>query len=201
MPDPPADPSAVALTVCQRGPAWDAPRTQRWHANADAEGECDERVRHVGDITAWLAWPDPVRVDPLPVELGFVLQTAFEASTGRLNPELDELIGSPTADRTSAVLIITECELAPPWRGMDLAGLMMSATVERFRSWARLAACRISPAQFGGGRAEAETAAARAGAILERYGWQRWRGLHVIDTQSDALVDATLGVMMRGDPR
>ncbi|SEE49086.1 hypothetical protein SAMN04488561_1493 [Jiangella alba] len=131
-----------------------------------------------------------------------MLQTAFEPRTGKLHPAVDQLISSPNIARTSAVLAITDWELAPPWRGLGLAGLLMSATVERFRSQARLAACRISPVQFDTSSTdEAQAAATRVGAILERYGWQRWRGLHVIDTQADALVDATLDVLQRGEPR
>jgi hypothetical protein len=197
MPDPPADPLNVALTVSQSGPAWGVPRLRRWHATADVEGDCDERVRHVGHITAWMAWPDPVRLDPLPARLEFVLQTTFEPTTGRLHPDLDRMV-SPAFD-TAAVLIITEWELAAPWRGMGLGGVLLSAAVERFRSQVRLAVGRVSPDRFAGGRAEAELAAARVGAVLERYGWQRWRGLHVIDTRSDDLVDATLDVLQRGE--
>jgi hypothetical protein len=199
MPDPPADPLNVVLTVAERGWAWRVvPQMRCWHASADVEGDCDERVRHVGDVAAWMVWPDPVRVDPPPAALEYVLATVFEPTTGQLHPELDQLI-SPS-NGVTAVLIITEWELTPPWRGMDLAGLMLSATVERWRSQVRLAVCRISPTRVHMRQAEAAASTVRAAAILDRYGWQRWRGLHVIDTRSDVLVDATFDVMQRGEP-
>lgn len=75
--------------------------------------------------------------------------------------------------------------LADAWRGCGLAPPLLSAALHRFASMARLAACRVGPADIaelvpGLTRIETESAARHAGRVLARTGFFTWNGVHLV---------------------
>lgn len=211
MADLPANPMSIELSVTHRMLWWqtveedDLP--EHWHVSADVWNLdlCRPEHRHVGDFSLAVADLDGDRNLLDSVELGewaleFIAETVLDLSEGTLVAELDDQIGVGQP----RMVILRRFELARAWRGFGLAGPLIAAALERFAATARLAVCRISPADFieeqGGDRVSAELACLRLGALLERIGFYLWRGVYVIDLHDPALTDASLEPLERWGP-
>jgi hypothetical protein len=89
------------------------------------------------------------------------------------------------------------------WRGHGLGTALLATAVRYFAPNIRLAACRLSQLDFqlpGGDRVTAELQAVRAGRMLERIGFVRWNGVHVVDPTNPALLDARTELLTRWSP-
>ncbi|MBB5791645.1 hypothetical protein [Jiangella mangrovi] len=210
MADLPANPMSIELSVTHRMLWWqtvdedDLP--EHWHVSADVWNLdlCRPEHRHVGDFSLAVADLNGDRNLLDSVELGewaleFIAETVLDLAEGTLVAELDDQI----SDGLPRMVILRRFELAPAWRGFGLAGPLIAASLERFAATARLAVCRISPADFfgvAGDRVSAELTCLRLGALLERIGFYLWRGVYVVDLRNTALTDASLEPLERWGP-
>ncbi|MQA09896.1 MAG: hypothetical protein GEU98_15355 [Pseudonocardiaceae bacterium] len=199
LPAMPAKPMSIELNFRHRRLWWrlddDDHRPERWEVSADVWylDHCPAEARHVGDISIVIADLTRERnlLDSAELEwaLEFIAETVIDTANGGLHPELDKTI-SPGQPR---MLVLRHIELTPPWRGYGLAGPLLASALLTLGQSARLAACRVSPLEFGSicpDRVSAELASVRMGRMLERIGFQRWRGVHVVDLRQLALRDA-----------
>ena len=207
--DLPGNPMSIELTLSHRRLFWhtddgdDYP--ERWDASADV-GEfdgCPEPDRHVGDIQLVIADLIAERNLLDAVSLGewaleFLAETVLDSS-GRLHPELDAEISAGPA----RMVIIRRVVVAERWRGHGLASPLIAGALRILAPSARLAACRVSPVDFTRhypDRVSAELASVRAGGLLERIGFRRWREAHVVDLQNPKLLDARMDLLQRWWP-
>lgn len=206
----PTNPLAIELSVHHRRLWWqttDEDETpEKWDVSADIWrlGVCADEQRHVGkidfaiaDLTGEANLLDSIDLGEWAME--FIGETVLD-ETGRLVPELEQRI-TPGPPR---LVVLRRVSLSESWRGHGLAGVLIAGALRVMKAQARLAACRISAADFlghdGGGddaRLMAELDAVRAGAILERIGFWRWRDVHLIDLRNTALIDAGIDIMRR----
>lgn len=200
----PANPMSISLAITHRRLWWqtddDDHMPERWHVSADVGelGACPNGHRHVGDIELVIADLRRERNLLDSAELGewaleFIADTVVDSESGRLQPELDARISEGAA----RMVIVRDFELAAAWRGHGLGALLIAGALRSLARAARLAACRVSPADFlhvTADRVAAELASARIGAMLEKIGFLRWHGVHVIDLRDPALVDVRLDV-------
>ena len=210
MSDLPANPMSIELSVMHRMLWWqtveedDLP--EHWQVSADVWGldVCRSDHRHVGDISLAVADLNCDRNLLDSIELGewaleFIAETVIDLADGTLVPELDAQI----SDGLPRMVILCSFELAEAWRGFGLAGPLIASALERFAHTARLAVCRISPADFlaeAPDRVSAELACLRLGALLERIGFYLWHGVYVVDLRNSELIDASLGPLERWGP-
>jgi GNAT superfamily N-acetyltransferase len=207
--DLPANPLSIQLTLSHRRFWWriddEDEQPERWDASADVPDPepCPEGARHVGDIALVLA--DLARERNLldsgalgEWALEFIAETVIDPAEGTLHPELDAQL-TPGPPR---MIILRRIELAEPWRGHGLGAALIAATLRTLAPAARLGACRVSPLEFPcpGDRVAAELASLRAGAMLERIGFRRWRGVHVVDLREPALLDARMDLLAQWWP-
>lgn len=173
---------------------------ERWDVSADVWelGVCPERYRHVGDISMVIADLRRERNLLDSVELGewaleFIAETVIDPAKGLLHPELDAQI----APGPARMIILREWSLTEPWRGHGLGCSLIAGVLRTLAPTARLAACRVSPLDFADApdRVTAELASVRVGASLERIGFHRWCGVHVVDLRNPALLDARMGLI------
>ncbi|TNC22230.1 GNAT family N-acetyltransferase [Amycolatopsis alkalitolerans] len=209
MSELPGNPLSIELTVSHRRLFWhtddedDYP--EHWTASADVFrlGECVEPARHVADVefliadlTAERNLLDSVSVGEWALE--FLAETVLDPS-GRLHPELGAEIGAGPA----RMIILRHLTVAQCWRGHGLASALIAGVLRILAPSARLAVCRISPLDFGHtypDRVSAELASVRAGLLLERIGFRRWREAHVVDLKSPRLLDARMDLLNRWWP-
>ncbi|WP_157574837.1 hypothetical protein [Jiangella muralis] len=210
MADLPANPMSVELTVRHRMLWWqtmaDDDLPEHWEVSADVWDldVCDPRYRHVSDIKLAVADLDGERNLLDSIELGewaleFIAETIIDLADGTLVPELDARVG----EGPSRMVIVGWFEVAEAWRGHGLAAPLIAAALERFSNNARLAVCRLSPADFrsrGQDRVAAELTCLRLGALLERIGFFLWNGVYVVDLKNQDLIDASLGPLERWGP-
>jgi len=210
VPALPANPLSIELTVSHRRLWWhiteEDEQPEQWNVSADVWrlGQCSEAERHVADIKLAVAdlsgeqnLLDSVGLGEWALE--FIAETVTEP-TGRLHHDLEERI-SPGPPR---LVVLRRIVVAEPWRGHGLGPVLIASALRITAPTARLAACRVSPTDFpcpGQDRVTAELASLRAGAMLERIGFQRWRDVHIVDLRSQSLVDAGIDLMRRWWPQ
>ncbi len=207
MADLPANPMSIELSVTHRMLWWrtvdedDLP--EHWHVSADVWNldVCDREHRHVGDFSLAVADLNGERNLLDSIELGewaleFIAETVIDLAEGTLVPELDEQI----SEGLPRMVILRRFELAESWRGHGMAGPLIAAALGRFSTTARLAVCRLSPADFLSSctdRFAAELTCLRLGALLERIGFYLWRGVYVVDLRDPTLTDASFDPLER----
>ncbi|NDL61088.1 hypothetical protein [Phytoactinopolyspora mesophila] len=206
----PANPLAIELSLTNQELWWqtkdDSDGVEYWRASADVWGldPCPPDRRHVGLFRLAVVELNPERnlLDSLEVgewEFEYIAETVLNLNDGTLVPELDAQI----SNGMQRMVILCGFELAEVWRGHGLAAPLIGATLGRFSETARLAVCRISPADFNGecpDRISAELTALRLGALLERVGFFLWKGVYVVDLNDRALADAGFGLFRQWGP-
>lgn len=205
-PSLPANPLAVELTFTHKRLWWHIDnereeRPEQHHVSADVWGleVCAEEERHVADIDLVVA--DLTRVHDLldAVALGewvleFVEDAVVDPAEGRLHRELEAKIQEGPAK----MIILRRLVVTEPWQGHRLGPALLAGTLRAFASYARFAACRVAPRDFARQTADetsAELLSARLGAMLESIGFHAWRGIHIVDLQDPALVDARMELL------
>lgn len=210
MADLPANPMSIELSLTHRMLWWqtvdedDLP--EHWHVSADVWtlDVCPPEHRHVGDFALAVADLNGDRNLLDSVDLGewaleFIAETVIDLAEGTLVADLDEQI----SEGLPRMVILRRFELAAAWRGHGLAAPLVAAALGRFSTTARLAVCRLSPADFLGAandRVSAELTCLRLGALLERIGFYLWRGVYVVDLRNPALTDASFESLERWGP-
>ncbi|HJQ46588.1 MAG TPA: hypothetical protein VJ870_09745 [Amycolatopsis sp.] len=210
MNEPPGNPLSIELTVSHRRLFWhsadedDYP--ERWDASADvslpkAYADAD---RHVADIRFLIADLTGERnlldsLGPGEWAVEFLAETVLDRA-GRLRPEL----GAAISTGPPRMAILRHVVVAERWRGRGLAAGLIAGALRILAPAARLAVCRVSAADFARthpDRMSAELAGVRAGLMLERIGFRRWHGAHVIDLRNPDLRDARLESLDQWWPR
>lgn len=210
MAELPANPMSIELNVTHRMLWWqtleedDLP--EHWHVSADVWklDVCRAEHRHVGDFALVVADLNGDRNLLDSIELGewaleFIAETVIDLAEGTLVPDLDDQI----SEGLPRMVILKRFELAESWRGHGLAAPLIAAALGRFATTARLAVCRLSPADFratAADRVSAELACLRMGALLEGIGFYLWRGVYVVDLRDPALADASFDSLERWGP-
>lgn len=201
----PANPLSIELTVQHRQP-WvsvgdDQP--ELWHVSADVNHlvPCIEVFRHVGDLSIAVVdlRHDPRLTDSAGVErwvAEFIVESVVDHENGRLHPELEGQLSAGVP----RLLILRTMSLIDAWRGHGLAEILIAGALKTLAPGARLAACRVSPEEFADTCPDpvaAELASVRMAGLVERLGFSRWRGVHVADLKSPALLDARFRIIER----
>ena len=117
---PPDDPWSITLTYRHEQRWWSGANEEpeSWHVSADVFDDSGMHVKsHVGDMTIVLIdvyqTRDPFGLlDSEDADLGAIAGTIFDARTGQLDPDLDDLL-EPMGDR---ILILSSVRLTPGWR-------------------------------------------------------------------------------------
>lgn len=176
---------------------------ERWDVSADVGdlGACPADHRHVGDIELVIADLRRERNALDSAELGewvseFIADAVVDQEHGRFVPELDALL----SDGVARMVIVRDCHIVEAWRGHGLGALLIAGALRSLARVARLAVCRVSPDDFRhttADRVSAELVSVRIGAMLEKIGFVRWHGVHVIDLRDPALLDVRLDLLER----
>lgn len=195
----PCDPLSIELAVTHRRLWWQIDEgdviPQRWEISVDVPTtvDCPAESRHVADISIDQADFGGTQnlLDTLTLEdwaLEFIAETILQPPDDDLHPDLDAQI----SDGPHRMLILRTITLTEPWRGHGLSGPLIASALGVLAPAARLAVCRISPADFGRGndRLSAELASVRMGEMLKRIGFTIWRSLHVLDLTDPVLYAA-----------
>ena len=74
-------------------------------------------------------------------DLGLIAGTIFDARTGQLDPDLDDLL-EPMGDR---ILILSSVRLTPEWRGFGLGVLLAGTAIKKLSGGVRAAVCYPAP--------------------------------------------------------
>lgn len=204
--DLPANPLSIELTVARRGLRWtvhEDTSPESWHVSADVSQltPCPEVLRHAGDLSMIIA---DVRRDGRSLGTGepavdHALKAVADHDGDRLHPELDVQIRPGPA----RVVIVRNVSLARQWRGQGLAEVLIARTLQALVRQARLAVCRISPADLADvcpDPVAAELASVRLAGMLERLGFFPWRGVHVVDMREPALAETRRRFIERWRP-
>ncbi|WP_199433248.1 hypothetical protein [Qaidamihabitans albus] len=209
-PDLPANPLSVELTFSHRRLWWQAghgSRPERCEVSADVwqHDVVPDGLRHVGDISLVLTDAAQNLDTAQSVVLGewvprFLREAVADREERRLEPALEAAISPGPA----LVVIVRRIRLAEPWQGHGLGVAILASSLRSLSRIARMAICRPLPADFaaeGADAVSAERNAVRAVATLERIGFWRWRGVHVIDLRSRSLLDARTELLHRWWPK
>ena len=188
---PPDDPQNITLAY-RHDQSWRSGADQEpgsWHVSADVSGDSGmDAESHVGDMTIVVVdlyqTRDPFGLlDGEDADLGAVAGTVFNARTGELDPDLDDLL-EPIGDR---ILILNSVRLTPEWRGFGLGVLLAGTAIKKLSGGARAAVCYPAPISEPGDE-EPDSAAAREQAIAAlsrawaQLGFEHFRdGVHVLD--------------------
>ncbi|MPY98483.1 MAG: hypothetical protein GEU97_10895 [Actinophytocola sp.] len=201
----PANPMSISLAFTHRRLWWQTDdgdhMPERWDVSADVGRlvACPADHRHVGDIELVIADLRRKRNPLDSAELGewaleFIAEAVIDPEYGRFAPELDALL----SDGVARMVIVRGFHIVEAWRGHGLGALLIAGTLRSLARAARLAACRVAPDGFRNttaDRVSAELASVRIGAMLEKIGFVRWNGVHVIDLRDPALLDVRLDVL------
>ena len=76
-------------------------------------------------------------LDSEDADLGAIAGTIFDARTGQLDPDLDDLL-EPMGDR---ILILSSARLTPGWRGFGLGVLLAGTAIKKLSGGVRAAVC------------------------------------------------------------
>ncbi len=199
---PPDDPWNITLT-CRHEQLWWSgvnEEPESWHVSADVFDDSGTQVKsHVGDMIIVVVdvyqTRDPFGLlDGEDADLGAIAGTVFDARTGQLDPDLDDLL-EPLGDR---ILILNSVRLIPEWRGFGLGVLLAGTAIKKLSGGVRAAVCYPAPIDEPAD-GEPDSPAAREHAIeaLSRawaqLGFEHFRdGVHVLDL-SLVTLDESLG--------
>jgi GNAT superfamily N-acetyltransferase len=206
----PANPLSIELTMTSQDLWWqtkdDTDGLEYWQVSADVWelDPCPPERRHVGLFRLAVAELNSEQnmLDALAVGewlFEYIAETVLNLSDGRLLPELDAQVSAGV----ERMVILCGFELEEAWRGHGLAAPLIGATLARFSETARLAVCRVSPADFNDecpDRISAELTCLRLGALLERIGFFLWKGVYVVDLKDRALADAGIALFRQWGP-
>ena len=199
---PPDDPWNITLTY-RHEQLWSSGANEEpesWHVSADVFDDSGTRVKsHVGDMIIVVVdvyqTRDPFGLlDGEDADLGVIAGTVFDARTGQLDPDLDDLL-EPLGDR---ILILNSVRLIPEWRGFGLGVLLAGTAIKKLSGGVRAAVCYPAPTgepadgepDSHAPREQAIEALTRAWAQL---GFDHFRdGVHVLDL-SLVTLDESLG--------
>jgi len=199
---PPDDPWNITLTY-RHEQLWSSGANEEpesWHVSADVFDDSGTRVKsHVGDMIIVVVdvyqTRDPFGLlDGEDADLGAIAGTVFDARTGQLDPDLDDLL-EPLGDR---ILILNSVRLIPEWRGFGLGVLLAGTAIKKLSGGVRAAVCYPAPIDEPADgepdshapREQAIEALTRAWAQL---GFEHFRdGVHVLDL-SLVTLDESLG--------
>ena len=199
---PPDDPWSITLTY-RHEQLWSSGANEEpesWHVSADVFDDSGTRVKsHVGDIIIVVVdvyqTRDPFGLlDGEDADLGAIAGTVFDARTGQLDPDLDDLL-EPLGDR---ILILNSVQLIPEWRGFGLGILLAGTAIKKLSGGVRAAVCYPAPTgEPANGEPDSPAALEQAIEALSRtwaqLGFEHFRdGVHVLDLSLVAL-DESLG--------
>ncbi len=199
---PPDDPWSITLTYRHDHRWWSGPNEEpeSWHVSADVFDDSGMRVKsHVGDMTIVVIdvyqTHDPFGLlDGEDADLGAIAGTIFDARTGQLDPDLDDLL-EPMGDR---ILILSSVRLTPGWRGFGLGVLLAGTAIKKLSGGVRAAVCYPAPIdelndEEPDSPAAREQAIAALGKAWTRLGFEHFRdGVHILDL-SLVTLDESLG--------
>ena len=199
---PPDDPWNITLTY-RHEQLWSSGANEEpesWHVSADVFDDSGTHVKsHVGDMIIVIVdiyqTRDPFGLlDGKDADLGAIAGTVFDARTGQLDPDLDDLL-EPLGDR---ILILNSVRLTPEWRGFGLGVLLAGTAIKKLSGGVRAAVCYPAPTDEPADgepdshapREQAIEALSRAWAQL---GFEHFKdGVHVLDL-SLVTLDESLG--------
>ena len=199
---PPDDPWNITLTY-RHEQLWSSGANEEpesWHVSADVFDDSGTHVKsHVGDMIIVIVdiyqTRDPFGLlDGEDADLGAIAGTVFDARTGQLDPDLDDLL-EPLGDR---ILILNSVRLTPEWRGFGLGVLLAGTAIKKLSGGVRAAVCYPAPTgepadgepDSHAPREQAIEALSRAWAQL---GFEHFKdGVHVLDL-SLVTLDESLG--------
>ena len=199
---PPDDPWNITLTY-RHEQLWSSGANEEpesWHVSADVFDDSGTHVKsHVGDMIIVIVdiyqTRDPFGLlDGEDADLGAIAGTVFDARTGQLDPDLDDLL-EPLGDR---ILILNSVRLTPEWRGFGLGVLLAGTAIKKLSGGVRAAVCYPAPIDEPADgepdshapREQAIEALSRAWAQL---GFEHFKdGVHVLDL-SLVTLDESLG--------
>lgn len=199
---PPDDPWRITLTYRHDHRWWSGTNEEpeSWHVSADVFDDSGMHVKsHVGDMTIVVIdvyqTHDPFGLlDGEDADLGAIAGTIFDARTGQLGPDLDDLL-EPMGDR---ILILNSVRLTPGWRGFGLGVLLAGTAIKKLSGGVRAAVCYPAPIdelndEEPDSPAAREQAIAALGKVWARLGFEHFRdGVHVLDL-SLVTLDESLG--------
>jgi len=199
---PPDDPWNITLT-CRHEQLWWSGANEEpesWHVSADVFDDSGTQVKsHVGDMIIMVVDVYQTRdpsglLDGEDADLGAIAGTIFDARTGQLDPDLDDLL-KPLGDR---ILILNSVRLIPEWRGFGLGVLLAGTAIKKLSGGVRAAVCYPAPIDEPAD-GEPDSPAAREQAIealsiaWAQLGFEHFRdGVHVLDL-SLVTLDESLG--------
>ena len=146
---PPDDPWNITLTY-RHERLWSSGANEEpesWHVSADVFDDSGTHVKsHVGDMIIVIVdiyqTRDPFGLlDGEDADLGAIAGTVFDARTGQLDPDLDDLL-EPLGDR---ILILNSVRLTPEWRGFGLGVLLAGTAIKKLSGGVRAAVCYPAP--------------------------------------------------------
>jgi len=199
---PPDDPWSITLTYRHDQRWWSGANEEpeSWHVSADVFDDSGMHVKsHVGDMTIVVIdvyqTRDPFGLlDGEDADLGAIAGTIFDARTGQLDPDLDDLL-EPMGDR---ILILSSVRLTPGWRGFGLGVVLAGTAIKKLSGGVRAAVCYPAPIdelndEEPDGPAAREQAIAALGKVWARLGFEHFRdGVHILDL-SLVTLDESLG--------
>ena len=199
---PPDDPWSITLTYRHDHRWWSGTNEEpeSWHVSADVFDDSGMHVKsHVGDMTIVVIdvyqTHDPFGLlDGEDADLGAIAGTIFDARTGQLDPDLDDLL-EPMGDR---ILILSSVRLTPGWRGFGLGVLLAGTAIKKLSGGVRAAVCYPAPIdelndEEPDSPAAREQAIAALGKVWARLGFEHFRDrVHVLDL-SLVTLDESLG--------
>jgi hypothetical protein len=199
---PPDDPWSITLTYRHDHRWWSGTNEEpeSWHVSADVFDDSGMHVKsHVGDMTIVVIdvyqTHDPFGLlDGEDADLGAIAGTIFDARTGQLDPDLDDLL-EPMGDR---ILILSSVRLTPGWRGFGLGVLLAGTAIKKLSGGVRAAVCYPAPIdelndEEPHSPAAREQAIAALGQVWARLGFEHFKdGVHVLDL-SLVTLDESLG--------
>jgi hypothetical protein len=199
---PPDDPWSITLTYRHDHRWWSGTNEEpeSWHVSADVFDDSGMHVKsHVGDMTIVVIdvyqTHDPFGLlDGEDADLGAIAGTIFDARTGQLDPDLDDLL-EPMGDR---ILILSSVRLTPGWRGFGLGVLLAGTAIKKLSGGVRAAVCYPAPIdelndEEPDSPAAREQAIAALGKVWARLGFEHFKdGVHVLDL-SLVTLDESLG--------
>lgn len=188
---PPDDPWNITLTYQHDQLWWSGANEEpeSWHVSADVFDDSGTHVEsHVGDMIIVVVdiyqTRDPFGLlDGDDADLGAIAGTVFDARTGQLDPDLDDLL-EPLGDR---ILILNSVRLTPGWRGFGLGVLLAGTAIKKLSGGVRAAVCHPAPiGEPGDGEPDSPAAREQAIEALSRVwaqlGFEHFKdGVHVLD--------------------
>lgn len=175
---PPSRACDIHLTLTSTRPLGAAASAglERWQARAAiaSDGAAPSDVGTVAVLALdLLRCDDPWgALDASNDDIAHIGDTVFDEMTGQLSEALD----SRLARRGSRVLVLDRVELAPAWRGHNIAALLVAETLDRLRADVRVALCLPGPLQQqSSAQEEDETSLRRMQRVWSQVGFSEFR--------------------------